>query len=280
MDYTFKIGTPVFAEDGKVGRLKFVVIDSYDEEVTDLIVDRGPLPHQSIVVPTGWVNSTGNEGIYLNANLKDLEDLPEYREVEFQVPEVAAKQLAGFDPEDVRIWVDQNGPIPEPGRAWLFRRMRLVVDQDEILVGRNNRVTDVDGEVVGSVNHVIVDPSTREVTSLVVRRHFGIAPDMLIPRELIASLGEKHVRLKLHRDELKDMPEYHPVATDQQLENRVKRAIETQPETRGKGLDIELDRGVVKLLGDVPESVAKAATSVARRIHGVIGVDDRTKTRV
>jgi osmotically-inducible protein OsmY len=69
---------------------------------------------------------------------------------------------------------------------------------------------------------------------------------------------------------------HHPAATDKQLEKRVQIALDTQPETRGRGMSVELDRGIVRLFGDVPPSVAKAAASVAKRIHGVVGVDDRT----
>ena len=58
-DYDFKIGAPVLAAEGKVGQLKYVVVDPHTEVVTHLVVERGLLVRHDIVVPVGWVEAAG-----------------------------------------------------------------------------------------------------------------------------------------------------------------------------------------------------------------------------
>ena len=61
---------------------------------------------------------------------------------------------------------------------------------------------------------------------------------------------------------------YHPAANDAEIQAQVERSLETQPETRGQGVRVEVERGVVRLLGEVSEAVAQAATHLARWIRG------------
>src|SRR5207253_10381311 len=97
-----------------------------EEVVTDLIVEQGRLLRRSIVVPVGWVQHADERGILLNARLADLEELPTYREVEFEEPDPAKRRVAGYDSGDVRFWLTPYGPIG-PRRPHLARRVRLGV---------------------------------------------------------------------------------------------------------------------------------------------------------
>jgi sporulation protein YlmC with PRC-barrel domain len=278
MDYTFTIGAPVRVREGEAGRLKFVVVDPRDDEVTDLIVERGRLLRRPVVVPVGWVKRADENAIELNASLDDLEDVPEYREIEFQVPDPAFVK-SGYSPEQVRMWATPAGLAVTPIVPLISRRVRLGVDDDAVLIGRGTDVKTKDGRTVGTVDHLLADAKTNEVTHLVVhpRFHLGHDEDVIIGLDSVASLGDGNVYLRATEEELKRAPRYRPAATDKQLEKRVARALETQPATRDSGLRAEVDRGIVRLVGDVPEKVSRAASDLVRRIRGVIGVEDRTK---
>ena len=111
-DYDFKIGAPVLAAEGKVGRLKYVVVDPDAEVVTHLVVERGLLVRHDIVVPVGWVEQADAQGIRLHAKLDELETLPEFREVEFWAPDPTARPVSGHLPADTRIWISPYGTAP------------------------------------------------------------------------------------------------------------------------------------------------------------------------
>ena len=91
----------------KSGRLKYIVVDSDAEVVTHLVVERGRLLRRDIVVPVGWVEHADAQGIRLNAKMADLEELPEYREVEYWAPDPTARPVAGHPPVNIR-YLDQS----------------------------------------------------------------------------------------------------------------------------------------------------------------------------
>jgi osmotically-inducible protein OsmY/sporulation protein YlmC with PRC-barrel domain len=277
-EYDFKIGAPVLTAEGEAGRLKYVVVDPDVQIVTDLIVERGRLLRRDIVVPVGWVEHADAHGIRLNAKLDDLEALPEFREVEFWAPDPTAGPVCGHPPADTRIRISPYGAVPTPRSTWILHRVRLGIGEEDILIRRGLPVYTADGDRVATVDHLLVDPETHRVTHLVIHRGrwFSQGEDYLASIDDVTTASEYGIRLRLRREEIGQLPRYQPAAADAQIQTQVARSLETQPETRGKGVRGEVERGLVRLLGEVSEAVAQAATHLARRIRGVIGVEDRT----
>jgi len=150
--------------------------------------------------------------------------------------------------------------------------------EGEILIRRGLPVYTADGDWVGTVDHLLVDPTRHRVTHLVIHRGrwFSQGEDYIVPVDDVTTASESGIRLRRRRDELGQLARYRPTAGDMEIQTQVVRSLETQPETRGRGLGVEVERGLVRLLGEVSEAVAQAATQLARRIRGVIGVEDRT----
>jgi osmotically-inducible protein OsmY/sporulation protein YlmC with PRC-barrel domain len=276
--YDFKIGAPVLTDEGEVGRLKYVVVDSDAEVVTHLIVERGRLLRRDIVVPAGWVEHADAQGIRLNAKMADLEGLPEFREVEFWAPDPTARPVLGHPPVNIRFWISPYSTIPTPRSTWVRHRVRLGMGEGEILIRRGLPVYTADGDRVGTVDHLLADPARHRVTHLVIHRGrwFSQGEDYIVSIDDVTTASESGIRLRLRRDEIGQLARYRPSAGDAEIQTQAVRALETQPETRGQGLRVEVERGLVRLLGQVLEAVAQAATHLARWIRGVIGVEDRT----
>ena len=89
------IGATIRCRDGTTGKLKFVVLDPENGEVTHLVVERGILPRREIVVPVSWVEGSSESEIVLNATLKELDKLPDYDELNFIDPKLDYKPLGG-----------------------------------------------------------------------------------------------------------------------------------------------------------------------------------------
>lgn len=269
------IGAQVRCLDGAAGRLKFIVVDPDDSEVTDLIVERGALLHRDIVVPIGWGERTTEDTIFLNACLDDLNPLPEYNEVEFVQPDPSYRPLSGHRVEETRIWIGPYETV-SGGRPWILRQVRLGVDEDEVLVRRGLPVQTSDHRSVGVVDHLVIDPASKRVTHLVVRHGWLWSREAhLVPLEQVAELNEYGVRLNLSVDAFEHLPRYTPPTSDGQIAATVQRALETDPRTCEAGLRVEVCDGVVRLAGaPVEESIVQAARAIARRIRGVIGFAD------
>ena len=277
-DYDFKIGAPVLTDDGEVGRLKYVVVDPNAEIVTHLVVERGSLLRHEIVVPTGWVEHADAQGIRLHAKLDELEALPEFREVEFWAPDPTARPISGHPPPDTRIWISPYGTVHTFHSASILHRVRLGIGEEEILIRRGLPVYTADGDRIGTVDHLLVDPETHRVAHLIIHRGrwFSQDEDYIVPIDDVTTASEYGIRLRLRREEIDQVTCCRPAATDTEIQAQVVRSLETQPETREQGLRVEVERGLVRLLGNVSRAVAQAATHLARRIRGVIGVEDRT----
>lgn len=269
------IGAQVRCQDGAAGRLKFVVVDPDDSEVTDLIVERGALLHRDVVVPIGWVERTTEDTIFLNACLDDLKTLPEYNEVEFIQPDPSYRPISGHRVEETRVWV---GPylVVGGGRPWILRQVRLGVEEDEVLVRRGLPVQASDHRSVGVVDHLVIDPASKHVTHLVVRHGWLWSPEAhLVPLEQVSELNEYGVRLKLPAEAFEQLPRYAPPATDAQIAAGLQRALETDARTREAGLRADVCDGIVRLSGAPTNAgIMQAARAIARRIRGVIGFAD------
>lgn len=64
------------------------------------------------------------------------------------------------------------------------------------------KVLTADGEDVGRVDRVVIDPGTRDISHLIIRQGWLFTEDKVLKYDLIDSAGENDVRLKLSRHEL------------------------------------------------------------------------------
>ena len=90
----FKIGADVYTTDGKAGKLMKVVIDPENERVTHLIVEKGLLAKTDRVVPLEAIAETGDDGIRLGLSTAELEELPQFNETEFRVPDPGWERIS------------------------------------------------------------------------------------------------------------------------------------------------------------------------------------------
>lgn len=74
-----------------------------------------------------------------------------------------------------------------------------------------------DNEKVGTLDRVVMDPKTKEVTHIIVREGFLFTEDKVVPMDLISSVTDERITLqgsKEHLDELPDYEETHYVPHD------------------------------------------------------------------
>lgn len=74
-----------------------------------------------------------------------------------------------------------------------------------------------DDEKIGTLDRVVIDPKTKEVTHIIVREGFLFTEDKVVPMDLIGSVTEERIALqgsKEHLDELPDYEETHYVPRD------------------------------------------------------------------
>ncbi len=69
-------------------------------------------------------------------------------------------------------------------------------------------VRTTDGQEIGTVDRVILDPDTKEVDTVVVRGNASVGRDIIVHLSLVEGLREDGVHLRIGQDRLRDLPEF------------------------------------------------------------------------
>ena len=273
----FVIGARVYCTDGDCGRLSMVVVDPHTQRVTDLIVEKGFLLTTDRVLPIDRVDRASAEGIYLTLAGEDLEDYPEYREFEFKEP-APDFQAGGYDLGNVRCWQNRyNLACEEPVIPMVRKRVREGVSSELAVIERGTPVKNAQ-DTVGHVDHVLVSPTSREITHLVIRK--GLVPYYpILPISEVREVSDEAVTVDLTNDQVKGLVRY---------KSRDAEDIKAEWLDRMAGLgfdlshiDISVEGGIVRLTGWVPSVTAKRhAEAIARSIEGVVDVKDLLDTDI
>jgi uncharacterized protein YrrD len=83
---------------------------------------------------------------------------------------------------------------------------------------RGANVVTADGERIGQVDRVVLDPRTKEVTDLIVHKGLLFTEDKVLPVDLIASATEEQVKLNEGATDLEELPRFeerHYVVPDE-----------------------------------------------------------------
>ena len=70
------------------------------------------------------------------------------------------------------------------------------------------KVYTADGQEVGTIDRVVMDPETMQVSHIVVRKGWLFTEDKVVPTSLVEHATADEVRLKVGADKLDDLPEF------------------------------------------------------------------------
>jgi sporulation protein YlmC with PRC-barrel domain len=155
----------------KLGRVKRAVVDPETNEVTDLVIGTGGFLRRDVLLPIAEIDRAARQGelILLHLTRDDVEKLPSYRPTNY-VSLGAGRSAAGRHVLDPRC--DVVCPTPSAGGgvavpiAWSPTPDPASAAPS---VGRGARVVDRDGEDIGVVDDVGLDPTTGALRGFVVR---------------------------------------------------------------------------------------------------------------
>jgi len=219
----FRIGSPVFATDGKVGVLQYVVLEPHSQEVSDLVV-KCDLFTGSRVISARHIDHVDEDGaIHLSVDKAFVRRTRKFDREEFTEP---GDVVTAAHSDGRLYWQDIYGvmatELPKPAT-----HVHIVtgIDDGDVLVGKGSRVFTALGEHVGTVDHVVIDPDARKLLYLVVR-----LPGIRRRRVVVAASQVKEwqsdaVVLDMDKDALYALPPYIPAKQDETLAQLVRQAI-------------------------------------------------------
>ena len=181
----------------KVGRVDRVVIDPRTKEATHIIVRTGLLFGEDKVIPIDQIVEAREDQVTLRKDL-DFESLPDFEE-EHYIPLDDDELPPTFGPGQVppMYWYPFRYAHDFEDyflRPYIIETERNIPDRT-VALKEGAKVTSADGEHVGRIERVFVDPDTDRVMTLLVSKGLLLKERMLIPGAWISGFGKQEVKL-------------------------------------------------------------------------------------
>lgn len=207
----FHIRAPVFGPDGLLGHIDYVVVDPKSGRVLDLVVAlQGERDGRSVVLPVTRAIDSDASGTRVDLSPEELQALPDFEEVRFESPDEAWPGLPEYTPNAVLFWAPRTAVeafvppnvVPEP-------HMEIVRNVPEGAVVLSASLDACcNGDVVGHVDRVLVDPDAERATHLVIRQGMLGGDEHVVPVSHVRAVTETTVDLDCHGKALDEFPRY------------------------------------------------------------------------
>ena len=185
----FPINVDVICSDGQYGKTTAVIVDPVTEKVSFVAVSDPDRLYTEYLVPVSEIASAEASKIELKCSITDVQKMDKFAEAEFlDVPYYGYDSLDGMADPIANVYRKENLP------------------EGTVVVERGLSVEATDG-FVGTVDELIIDPQTGQVTHLVLRTgHIWGSAQVSIPVSQIKSVDSLAVHLDCDKDSIETLP--------------------------------------------------------------------------
>jgi uncharacterized protein YrrD len=203
----FHMGVQVQCTNGQCGKLAGVVMNPESRCITDLIVEKGFLLKHDRILPLSVMEGATEENVYLSLNSNELDQYPEYRVIEYEEPVTGLEQQST---PVVTPYGMQQGAL-DPVVPMVKKKIREGIGPGQKVIERGMHVNSTSG-TFGKVDHMLMNPESKEVTHLVVRRGMIFSDHVVIPISIVEEVREDSIFVTGADEELEQLPRYTPPA--------------------------------------------------------------------
>lgn len=210
----------VFSSAGeKIGSLARVVLDPDTMDVTHLVVKEGVLFTSDRLVPVQYLNRQVGRSITLNKTAEELNNMPPYDESAYvgydrrdyteEADVESADAVYWYPPIRTGWWTVGGGVLISPKPK--FVKKQEVLPDDVVALDEGAKVITRNGNEIGSVEQVIVEPEELRATHIVVSRGLIAKEHKLLPTSWIKDVTEEKVYLTIRTGFFERLPDYEVV---------------------------------------------------------------------
>ena len=210
----FEKGTEVFTASGeKIGTINRIVIDTKTKDVTDLVVERGPVFKDEKVIPVGLVDLEKEDRIVLRETNQNIDDFLNYETTHYvplDEPSVPNESV------DTYYWYPPvNYQLP-PGGLGLWSGVpaheivetETSIPEGRVVITEGAQVISADDKHIGNVEEVIADSKTNNVTHFVVGKGFLLKEHKMVPSHWVTNIKDNKVHLSVDARVFERLPDY------------------------------------------------------------------------
>ena len=216
-----KEGMRVFTSGGEeVGKVNRFVLDPATDEVTHIVVEKGWLLPEDKVVPFEMVRSQNDDKLVLSDEIDDFDELPPFEETHYvrvtdEPNDLTRTVGAGYRYAPAYYWYPGLANVGQPGLSlgpypypWQPEETERNIPADTVPLKEGTDVLSSDGEHVGDIERLFVDPDSNRATHLLISEGLLFKDRKLIPIHWVKMVTEDEVELAVPTRVLERLPSY------------------------------------------------------------------------
>jgi sporulation protein YlmC with PRC-barrel domain len=210
------LGMHVYTSDNQdIGAVDKLILDPETDTVKAAVVRKGFLLHQDVEVPADMIAAGPDSNAHIPYSANEVDTLPRFNEADYAPPPADYTSPFGYPLGGV-YWPAGWGvgmgaplyasPVAAPaapaytGDTAVDSEIDAALrneDRENAIVDKGSDVLGRDGEKVGTVHELTFDPTTNELTGLVVHKGLIMGKDATVPASLIDKVDDGIVYLKV-----------------------------------------------------------------------------------
>jgi sporulation protein YlmC with PRC-barrel domain len=215
-----ELGAQVRTSDGHdIGEIEKLIVEPESGEVKAAVVRHGTLLPEDFEIPISAFAPGSGDEVLVDYTADQVKALPRFIPDNYRQPLPDYRSPFGYPPGGL-LWPGADysasgldyargtGETPSTD----YDQIRSNYDDTTAVIEEGSDVMSRDGEKVGEVHSISVDPATGRPTRFVVRKGFLFTEDLELPLALVDSVGDDAVYLNVGKDDVKNAA--RPVETN------------------------------------------------------------------
>ena len=202
-----QLDAPVASREGAdLGKIDKVIFDPQTGETKSIVVRKGMILARDVAIPTEHVRVAAATRVELDMGKDEVDALPDFVEADYSWPTQNWVAPYGWPVGGVMwpmayVGAEPIGFMPSIPARVLEEAAELERQEamENAVAGHGADVLAMDGEKVGSVHNVMVDPATHKPSRLIVKRGVLFTEDVELPGDWVASLAADKVVLNVDK---------------------------------------------------------------------------------
>jgi uncharacterized protein YrrD len=221
--------------DDQVGKVDGFVLDPATNEVTHIIVQKGWLFPEDKVLSFDMIQTADEDRVVLKENIGDIDQLPSFEETHYITPSDGDPGQPGeSSPADERrraqivredasegmsaalsyapayYWYPPHGYVGYPVGYYGLPPMETVrnIPADTVPIKEGTDVMSSDGEHVGDVERLFIDPGSNKLTHFLISQGVFFKDRKLVPAHWVSGVDDDKVHLAVAADFLEQLPSF------------------------------------------------------------------------
>lgn len=202
-----QLDAPVVSREGAdLGKIDKVIFDPQTSATKSIVVRKGTILTRDVAIPTERIRVAAPTRVELDMSKDEVEALRDFVESDYSWPPNNWVAPYGWPVGGV-MWptayvgaepIGFMPPVAPPVPEEVLEAERKEALENAV-VGHGADVLAVGGEKVGTVHNVLIDPTSRKPSRVILKRGLLVTEDVELPGDWVESVDDERVTLNVDK---------------------------------------------------------------------------------